>query len=564
VGLAELQVGDPVERARLVSVARMLLVVVGLVLLVACANVANLLLARAAARRHEIVTRLSLGASRGRLIRQLLTEALLLAGLGGLAGYGLAFGAIKALGAATIPDGALPIQIDFSMDTRVLWVTMALSLLTGILFGLAPALKASRVELISVMKSEGYVLARGRRFALRELLVVAQMAMSLVLLISAALMLKSLQRTQAVDPGFDVDRLVAAPLRINLLRHTRQQGRAFYQQIVDRAESLPGVEAATVARWIPLSGGGASASLAIEGRVGSNNNFMSEGGGLAANTDPEVVTLMVTGPNFFRTMGIPILRGRDFSPLDGDSAPPVGIVNEAFVRLHFPGQDPVGHRFSVRGPEGPWITIVGVARNIRTAALTADPDPLAYLPVAQNHETGMQLLVRTAHPEGLVQPIASLIHVMEPSLPATEVEPMKTTVNAALFVARAGARLLSGFGIVALLLAAIGLYGVLSYAVARQTREIAVRMAVGAPRGQVLRDVLRHGIGLVLIGVVAGTAAGLFATGLVRSFLYGVDARDPMTFVIIPIVLLAIALPACLLPARRATRVNPMEALRQI
>jgi predicted permease len=208
IGLAALAAGDPVERARLVSVARLLLAVVGLVLLVACANVANLLLARAAARRHEIATRLSLGASRGRLIRQLLTEALLLAGLGGVAGYGLAYGAIRALRAGTIPPGALPVQIDFSMDTRVLWVTMGLSLVTGVLFGLAPALKASRVELISVIKSEGYLVARGRRFALRELLVVAQMAMSLVLLVSAGLMLRSLQRTQAVDPGFDVDRLV--------------------------------------------------------------------------------------------------------------------------------------------------------------------------------------------------------------------------------------------------------------------------------------------------------------------------------------------------------------------
>jgi putative ABC transport system permease protein len=327
---------------------------------------------------------------------------------------------------------------------------------------------------------------------------------------------------------------------------------------------LPGVEAATVARWIPLSGGGATSSLAIEGRSTSGNRFMSEGGGLAANTDPEAVAVMVVGPNFFRTLGIPLLRGRDFSPSDADSAPPVAIVNEAFGRFHFPGQDPIGHRFSIRGPEGPWITIVGIARDIRTVTLTATPDPLAYLPVVQNHETGMQLLVRTARPDGMIQPIAALIHVLEPSLPATGVQPMSATISSALFVARAGARLLSGFGIVALLLAAIGLYGVLSYAVARQTREIAVRMAVGAPRARVLGDVLRHGIGLVLIGVVVGTAAGLFATGLMGSFLYGIGARDPITFVIIPLVLLAIALPACLLPARRATRVNPMEALRQI
>jgi predicted permease len=564
VGLASVAAGDPVQRDRLVSVARLLLVVVGLVLLVACANVANLLLARAAARRHEIVTRLSLGASRGRLIRQLLTEAVLLAGLGGAAGWLLAFGAIRALRAAPAPPGALPIQIDFSMDPRVFWFTLLLSLVTGIGFGLAPALKASRLELVSVMKGEGFVVAGGRRIALRDVLVVAQMAMSLVLLVSAGLLLQSLRRTQAIDPGFEVDRLVTAPLNVNLLRYTRDQGRQFYQQVVDRAATLPGAESATLARWIPLSGGGSVSSLAIEGRTSSGNRFSSEGGGLGRNSDPEAVTVLVAGPNFFRTMGIPLLRGRDFGPADSDSAPPVAIVNQAFERLHFPGEDPIGRRFSQRGPEGPWVTIIGVAQDIRYTTLTTEPDPLAWLPLAQNHETGMQLLVRTTRPEALLQPVAGLIHTLEPSLPATGVQPMSATISSALYVARAGARLLSGFGILALLLAAIGLYGVLSYTVARQTREIAVRMAVGAPRGRVLREVLRKGIGLVLIGVVVGTGAGLFATGLVENFLYGVGARDPVTFVMIPVLLLAIALPACLLPARRATRVDPMDALRQI
>ncbi|HEV8487470.1 MAG TPA: ABC transporter permease, partial [Blastocatellia bacterium] len=363
VRLTAVNDGDPTQRTQMISAAALLMSVVAAVLLIACANVANLLLARASARRKEIALRMALGASRGRLFRQLMTESALLAVMGGGAGLLLGWWLVEALKAAPPPPGALPITPDFALDVRVLIFTLVLSLTTGIVFGLAPAFRASRPNLVPALKDESFVLdERTRRFSLRNILVVAQVALSLVLLIAAGLFLRSLQQAQSISPGFDAAKLLTVPLNINLLRYTRPQGREFYRQVVERVEAVAGVESASVARVVALSGGGSVRSLLIEGRDGSDNVFRSEGGGAGADGLTSVSSNVI-GFKYFETMGIPLLHGRDFNTQDSEERPRVVIVNEAFVRRHFGDQDAINHRLSFNGLQGPWQEIVGVARD---------------------------------------------------------------------------------------------------------------------------------------------------------------------------------------------------------
>ncbi|HJT29660.1 MAG TPA: ABC transporter permease [Pyrinomonadaceae bacterium] len=554
---------DPTGRQQLSSVARLLMAVVGIVLLIACANVANLLLARSSVRTKEIAVRLAIGATRRRIIRQLLTEGVLLATLGGAAGLLLAWWTARTISAAPPPTSALPITPQFSIDLRVLLFTLGISLLAGIIFGLAPALRASKPALIPALKDDSATFfERTRMFTLRNLLVVTQVALSVVLLIAAGLFLRSLWQAQRIDPGFDAEKIVGLPLNINLLRYTRVQGREFYRQVTERVEAIPGVESASVARIAAVSGNSSVRSLLIEGRAGSDNQFRSDNSGPVAEND-ESVSANVIGPKYFQTMGIPFLQGRDFNAQDSDDHPPVVIVNEAFVRRHFPNEDALGKRLSFNGPKGPWREIVGVVHTSKYRSLGEAPTPVAYLALQQNHETGMTLHVRTrVDPSSVAGVIRNEVQSLERNLPLGNPELMSERVTNSLYAARMGAILLAVFGGVALLLASIGLYGVMSFAVARRTRELGIRVALGAQPGDVFRLVLLQGMTLVIAGLVLGIGVALAVTRLLASFLYGVTTMDALTFTAIPALLTAVALLACYLPARRATRVEPLVALR--
>jgi predicted permease len=563
VDVAPIAKGDPRARSAMIAAATLLTAVVGMVLLIACVNVANLLLARATSRAREIAVRLSLGASRGRLIRQLLTESVLLAGIGGIVGLGLAWVTLNALKASPPPAGAVPLTLDFGIDGRVLAFTLVLSLLTGAVFGLAPALRASRPQLAPTLKDESFVPnERLRSFNLRHALVVVQVATSVVLLVSAGLFLRSLQESRSVQPGFDAERVLTVPLNINLLRYTSVQGRQFYRDAVERVKALPGVEAATVTRWVPLTGGNSVRGLMVQGVDAAENVSRSENAGARA-IDRNSTIAQVVGVGYFQTMGIPLRRGRDFSDADAADRPPVAVVNQAFVDQHLKG-DPIGQRISTNGAKGPWIEIVGVAANSKLMTVSEPPSGNVYLPVLQNHETGMTLLVRSARDPALLAPsVIREVHALEKNLPVTEARSLAALLDVSLYASRAGTWALGIFGSLALLLASLGLYGVMSYAVARRAKEIGLRMALGARGADVLRQVLREGMLLVILGVVVGLALAAGSTRLLESFLFGVGSRDTLTFIATPLLLGVVGLAACWFPARRATRMDPMSVLRQ-
>src|SRR2546423_1389700 len=553
----------PDQRRQLGSVAWLLMSVVGLVLLIACANIANLLLARGSGRAKEIAIRLAIGATRWRIVRQLLTESVLLATLGGVLGLLLAWWAASSLRAMPPPAGALPLAPQISIDPPVLLFTMGLALLAGIVFGLAPALRISRPAIVPALKDESRTITdRKPYFNLRNLLVVTQIGLSVVLLVAAGLFLRSLHHAQAINPGFDAEKIVTLPLNINLLRYTKPQGREFYRQVVERVEAIPGVESASVARIVALGGGASVRSLAIEGRTNSDNQFRSEGAG-PADTSLNSVNSNVVGPKYFRTMGIGLLRGRDFESQDTEDKPGVVIVNESFAQRHFSGQEIIGRRISFSGPTGPWREIVGLVRDSKYLTLGEPPTPVAYLPLQQNHETGVTLHVRASgNPSGILAAVRSQVQSIEKNLPVNNPTSMNEWIMNSLYAARMGAILLGIFAALALVLASIGLYGVMSFAVSPRTREFGIRIALVAIASDVFKLVLRHGMGVVVCGIAIGLGVAAIVTRLLTSFLYGVSASDGITFAAIPLLLALVAGIACYIPARRATKVDPLVALR--
>jgi len=552
---------DPSLRRQLSSVATLLMSVVGVVLLIACANVANLLLARGAARKKEIALRLAIGATRWRIVRQLLTEGVLLASLGGIMAIGIAWLCAYGLRSVPPPAGALPLAPQSAIDTRVLLFTFSLSLIAGVVFALAPALRISQPQLVPALKDDSTMLSERRTiFNLRNLLVVTQVALSVVLLITAGLFLRSLRKAQLIEPGFDSNQVVTVPLNINLLRYTKPQGREFYRSVIERVEAIPGVESASVARVIGLSGSGSVRSLFIEGREAPDNQFRSDGAGPAVGDNS--VNTNVIGLKYFQTMGIGVLRGRDFNLQDSEDRPRVTIVNESFARRHFGNDEPVGRRLSFTGASGPWLEIVGVVRDSKYLTLAEQPTPVAYVPLLQNHETGMTLHVRTNNPQVVATSIQREVQSLERNLPIESPVPLREWIVNSLYAARMGAILLIVFGALALLLASIGLYGVVSFAVSRRTRELGIRMALGAQTSDVFKLVLKQGFGLAMIGIVLGLAVAVGVTRLLTSFLYDVSTTDFATFISIPVLLTIVALLACYVPARRATRVDPLIALK--
>jgi predicted permease len=561
VSLVPVDDGDPRVRRQLSSVAWLLAAVVGAVLLIACANVANLLLSKAAARRREVAVRLALGASRLRIVRQLLTESLLLALLGGAVGVALAFMLMQLFHLMPPPAGALPIALAPSLDRTVLAFSLGLSMITGVMFGVAPAWQTSRPDLVPALKDETSVVdRRGRRVNLKQGLVVVEVALAVVLLIGAGLFVRSLRAIRAIDPGMAAAELVSAPININLLRYTKAQGQALYRQLIERLEQVPGVSSASVARVTLLAGGGRVTGVLVEGRP------------LPADLPPGAWAMgrtaafaNVVGPGYFDTVGVPLVGGRDFHDGDLEDHPMVAIVNETFARQFFPNENPIGKRFNSgsRNAAGAWTEIVGIARDSKYSSLSEAPRPMVYMPLSQRHESGTTLYVRSSVPASTLIPlIRREIQQLEPNLPLPDVQTVDQAIRTQLYPQRMGANLLAGFGGLALVLASLGVYGVLAFSISRRRHELGIRMAIGADRRSIFGLVLREGLLLVGIGLTIGLIAAANLTHLLANFLFGVGALDAVTFAMVPAILVLVALVACWLPARRATRVDPVVALR--
>ncbi|HEX8280959.1 MAG TPA: ABC transporter permease, partial [Chthoniobacterales bacterium] len=520
----------------------------GLVLLLACVNLANLLLARATERRKEIAVRLAVGASRRRLVRQLITESLLISLAGGAAGIGLA-----ALINHSVRSMRLPIEItllfDLRTDWRVLIFTLLLSVATGVLFSLIPALQSSKPQLVPSLKDESS-LAGFRRSRLRNALVVAQVSLSLVLLISAGLIVRGLQAAQKVRPGFNPQNAVALTFSVALQGYDEVRGRAFYNQVLENTAALPQVERVALVDNLPL------------GLNYNSNGVYIEGAEFTSASNLPLVVPYSTGPGYFDVMNIP-LRGRDFRIDENKTDARVAIVNETFARRFYHGQDPIGKRFNFRGPDNPWWEIVGVVPDGKYNSLGENPKAAVFTPFFRDFEGIATLVARTrADPRATLGAVQGVVRQLDPELPIYSAKTLTEHMGASLFPARMAALALGSFGVLALILAAVGIYGVMSHVVAGRTREIGLRMALGAQLSDVQKLILRQGMLLAAIGAVIGLAVALGGAQLLKTFLYGVSASDPITFGVIASLLLGIALLACWIPARRASRVDPMIALR--
>jgi predicted permease len=542
----------PVIRGAVIGFMALLMAAVGLVLLIACVNAANLLLSRAEARRQEIAVRLSLGASRARLIRQLMTESVVLSTLAGAGGVVLAYWLVRAV-AAFRPPMTIPVPLDPSIDLGVLLFAVAISVATGLVFGLAPALQSTKRDVVASLKGEEAVAAHRRKVPVGHGLVVLQVALSLLVLVTAGLLIRTLQQSQSVHLGFDPDNVATA--RIDLAgtgELTPDRMIWTFEAIVDRLKQLPEVEHVSFATIVPLGPGSSRRSVTVEG-------YQPEPG-----EDLERHYNVVT-PDFFQTTRIRLVRGRAFVDGDRAGAPLVAIVNEAFARRFWGDQDPLGKRISVRGAAGPWMEIVGVTENGRYVSVLDEPLPYLFLPLWQNPSPAAVLHVRSGRgaAAALIPLIRSAVGDLYPNLPVFEAWVLADLTGVQLLPYRLAAWFLGILGFVALMLAAVGLYGVLGHAVSRRRREIGVRLAIGAEPRAIRLLVLSQGLRVVGVGLVFGLAAALMVTRLLSSLLFQVSPTDPITLVVASILLLAVAAAACDLPARRAARVDPVQALRQ-
>ena len=519
------------------------------VLLIVAANVANLLLARAATRQKEIAIRLAAGATRSQLIRLLLTESLLLAFLGGTGGVLLASWMIESL-RAFVPAGQIPVALNCTLDAATLAATLGVTLLTGLLFGLVPAVQATRPRLYEILKEGGRSSSgSAAHHRLRSGLVVMEIALALVLLVSAGLCFQGLRRARHADFGFNPDRVLLAGLPLGMNGYTEQTGRVFYRQLLQRIAALPDVEEASYASWLPL------------GLAGCKGHGVDVEGYVRAPGENPTFEYAIISPRYFATLQIPLVAGRDFRETDDTAAPTVAIVNEHFARKFWPGQDPVGRQFRAAGK---LRTIVGVAKAGKYNRLNEPAWPFFYLPYTQFvPDLDLSLCVRArSESAAMAATVRRTIRELDPGVDVWGAIPMTGHIQGTLFGQSVASTLLLFLGAVALALAAMGVYAVMAYTVSQRTQEFGVRMALGARPGQVLRLVLAHGLRLAALGVAGGLLLASAVTRLLTGFLYGAHPFDPVVFTAVSVLLAGIALLACWLPAWRATRVNPVEALR--
>ena len=530
-----------------------LLGAVACVLLIACANVANLLLARAMTRHKEMAVRSALGASRLRVVRQLLTESVLLSITGGLLGLGLAVwwsDLLIALGKKGIPRA-----MQVGLDWRVLGFTFGVSLLTGLMFGLVPALHLSKTELTESLKEGRGAGSGAKRNRVRGVLVATEVAIAVVLLVGAGLLIRSLWRLQEVNSGFQPQNVLTLEVSLPEVRYSSEKQARFYHELTQRVRALPGVQSASAALPLPLSGDRLTISFGIEGRP-------------VAPQDAPSADLFIAEPNYFRTMGITLLNGRDFDERDQHSSTPVAIVSDAFARQYFPGENPIGKRImpgisTWDHDDSKMSEIVGVVSDIRHRSLNAEPKPAYYVPQAQIPFSEMTIMLKTTNdPHALVTSVTREVQTLDADVPVFNIKTMDEYMSASVAQPRFNTTLLSIFAAVALVLTVIGLYGVMSYAVAQRTNEIGIRMALGAQAGNVLALIVKDGVKMVGVGLVIGLAGAFALTRLLSSLLFGVTTRDPATFLAIAVLLSVVAMLACYVPAWRATRVDPLEALR--
>jgi putative ABC transport system permease protein len=529
-----------------------LLGAVALVLLIACANVANLLLARAATRQKEIAIRAAIGATRWRVIRQLLTESLLLSILGGVAGVLLAIWAIDLLVAANPAN--LPRVAEITLDKSVLLFTLGLTTVTGIFFGLAPALQAARTDLNGTLKDATRESSGGiRNNRTRSALVVSEIALSLILLVSATLLFQSLRRLLEVPPGFDATNVLTADVSVSDKKYPDNAQRiGFYHEALERMAALPGMQSVAIVYPIPLGGSFEAYTFDLDGKPP-----------FPPGQQP-VANRRVISPGYFRTMSTPVRKGRAFGAQDQAKATPVTIINETFARQYFPGEDPIGKRIIPGEGQKPFAReIVGVVSDVRHAGLDEEAGPEYYVPYEQSYVDDLTVVARTnGAPMNFVQPLRDVIRSLDKEQPVYNVKPMTQLLADSTAQRRFNMVLLGGFALLAVVLASIGIYGVMSYSVAQRTRELGVRIALGAQARDVLRMIFGQALVLTVIGVGLGLLGAFGLTRFLASLLFGVTATDVTTFTVVSIVLALVALGACLVPARRATKVDPLIALR--
>ena len=544
VSLQEQIVGK-VRRALLI-----LLGAVGFVLLISSANVANLLLGRAAAREKEIAIRAALGASRFRVVRQLLTEGALLAGVGGALGLLFAFWGIRLI--ISVSPATIPRLNEVAIDGRVLGFTLAISLLTGMIFGMAPALQASRPNLNESLKEGIRSSATGVRQRLRSLLVVGEVALALVLLAGAGLLVRSFWRLVRVDPGFNTDHVLALDVALPFAKYPREnQQAAFFRQALERIEALPGVVSAGSTLNLPLGGSNATTGVTPDDRP------------TPAPSDIPEIDYRLASANYFRTLGIPLRSGREFTDRDAPGSPDVVIVNESLARRFWPDEDAVGKRVTIREDPPTPCVVVGVVGDVRHNRLDAESKPEIYLSYLQKPNDFMEIVVRTAaDPSSMVGTLRREIAAVDKDQPIHNVKTMDQILAESVSQPNFNVLLLGVFAAVAVLLAAVGIYGVISFVVTQRTREVGIRIALGARRGDVMKLVMKQGMALAFGGVAIGLAASFALTRLLEGLLFGVGASDPSTFIAITLFLMLVAAVACYLPARRAAHVDPLTALR--
>jgi macrolide transport system ATP-binding/permease protein len=542
---------DPDQDNSMTKIAALFLILAALVLLLACVNVANFLLVRATVRQRELAIRAAMGGSRARLIRQLLTESVLLALGGGLAGVGLGLWASGLLASIRLQT-TLPVMVDFQFDWRVFAYAFGAALATGVCVGIVPAVRASNGRALEVIREGGRTMTAARSW-LRSGLVVAQVGGSLMLLIVAGLMTRSLAHVRQLNLGYEPDRVLDLTLDPNEIGYGRVQGLAFYKELIERVEGLPGVESASVAFSVPM------------GYYNSADNVEIPGYEIPSGEAAPYVGFNAVSPGYFRTLGTPLLEGRDFDNKDVDGAQPVAIVNEEMASKFWPKQSAIGHEFKMVSDRVHLMRVVGVAKSSRTNGLTGPVQPYFYIPFAQQYSSIATLQVRTTGaPEGAAGPVREQIAALAPTMPVFEVRPMREgleTLNGFLIYEFA-AGLAAGLGVLGLILAVVGVFGVISYSVSLRTHEIGIRMALGAGSRSVLRMILRQGTWIVSAGVGLGILLALLIARLVGNFLTGVSPFDPLTYVSVSVALALVALLASYIPARRATRVDPMVALR--